>query len=192
MTLDPYRDPPWAAGNGRTVTPKTLQIGRFECVSAGSFGRLVTVLALLLAAACGGNPEPVPEASPYSDPGFVEAGARRMHYALTMTRDLPSEIAGSYGILQRPNLALLTITLETRDVHAAAPVDTPQLEATRVALTGERQALPLRRFDEPGGPTWLATVEVRHRVPLTIEIRAHATAADPELRARLTREFRLE
>ena len=170
----------------------TAQIRVFPRVSAGSSGHFVIALVGLFAAACGGNPEPIPTAPPYPDPGFVEAGTRRMHYALTMTRDLPSEIAGSYGILQRPNLALLTITLEPRDVDFASAVDTAEIDATQVTLTGERQALTLRRLDEPAVPTWLATVEVRHRVPLTIEIRAQATAASPELRARLTREFRVE
>ena len=68
----------------------------------------------------------------------------------------------------------------------------PKIEATQVALTGERQTVQLARHGGPGGPTWLATIEVRNRVPVTIEIRARATPAGPEIRARLTREFRLE
>jgi hypothetical protein len=64
------------------------------------------------------------------------------------------------------------------------------VEATAVALTGARTVLARR--DEANVPTWLASVEVRHRVPITIEIRARATGDAPELRARLTREFRLD
>ncbi|MEX2049776.1 MAG: DUF4426 domain-containing protein [Steroidobacteraceae bacterium] len=134
----------------------------------------------------------MPPAAPFTDPGFAEAGDHRLHYALTLTRDLPSEIAGSYGILQRRNLALLTIALIARDSNGGARLDAFELEATMVALTGERKTLALTRHDEADGPTWLATVEVRHRVPVTIEIRARATAASPEISVRLTREFRLD
>jgi hypothetical protein len=49
----------------------------------------------------------------------------------------------------------------------------------------------LTLHDEPGGATWTAPVEVRHREPVTIEIRARTRDGLP-LTARLTREFRLE
>ncbi len=150
------------------------------------------MLALLAVTACGNDPENLPEALPYTDPGFVEAGAYRLHYALTLTGDLPSGIAGSYGIVQRPNLALLAITIEPIGTRTASAVNASEVEATQVSLTGMRQAVALRRHLEAGRPTWLANVEVRHRVPLTIEIRARATPSSPELRARLTREFRVE
>jgi hypothetical protein len=146
----------------------------------------------LAAAACGGPPASVPPAAAYHDPGVVEAGEHRLRYALTLTSDLPAEIAGSYGIDRRRNLALLVLTLERRDAQASVRVDADALEAEVIALTGERRALALARHDDPGGPTWLAPVEVRHRVPLTIEIRARARPASPELRARLTREFGLD
>ncbi|HEU4597052.1 MAG TPA: DUF4426 domain-containing protein, partial [Pyrinomonadaceae bacterium] len=128
----------------------------------------------------------------YDDPGFVESGGYRLRYALTLTTDLPAAIAGSYGIVPRPNLALLAITLERRDAALGARVAALALSAEAVALTGERTALELVRHDDAGGPTWLAPLEVRHRVPVTIEIRARATPEAPEVRARLTREFRLD
>jgi len=148
--------------------------------------------ALLLLASCGDSATPIPAALPYADPGFVSAGTHRMHYALNMTRDLPSEIAGSYGIEQRRNLALLTITLMSQDADATTRLTPAALSAHAVQLTGSRQALALARHDATGGPTWLGTVEVRHRVPVTIEIRARATPESPEMSARLTREFHLE
>jgi hypothetical protein len=186
------KGPPWAAGNGRGWPPGTLQIGPISRHSGRGAACAALAACLLLAAACVKEPERVPEALPYTDPGFAEAGGYRMDYALTMTRDLPSGIAGSYGIEQRPNLAVLTVTLAPLEAHAASPTAQPEVEATAVALTGERTALALTRHDEAGRPTWLASVEVRHRVPVTIEIRARATAAGAEIRARLTREFRLE
>ncbi len=109
-----------------------------------------------------------------------------------MTRDLPSEIAGSYGIEQRRNLALLTIALLNRKSIGGPRLAAQELEATSIALTGQRKAVALVRHDDAGGPTYLATVEVPHRVPVTIEIRVRATKASPEIVARLTREFRLE
>jgi len=115
-----------------------------------------------------------------------------MYYALTMTRDLPLEIAGSYGIVQRRNLALLTIALMTRISPGGPRIGALELDATSIALTGERKTLALARHDDTHGPTYLAMVDVRHRVPVTIEIRARATGASPEIVARLTREFRLE
>lgn len=148
------------------------------------------LLVLALSAGCGTSSEPVPEAPAYADPGFVEGGGWRLHYALTATQDLPSAIAGSYGIEQRPNLALLVIALEPSSPGEAA--DAAEAEATAIGLTGERKALALSRRDEAGRPTWLATVEVRRRVPITIEMEARATSAGPALRARLTREFRFE
>jgi Domain of unknown function (DUF4426) len=157
-----------------------------------NFRGVAALAALALAAGCGRTPEPVPAAPVYADPGFVEAESWRLHYALTSTLDLPSAIAGSYGIVQRPNLALLVIALEAQPPLAATGATETEVEATAVSLAGERKTLALARRDEAGRPTWLATVEVRHRVPITIEIRARATAAGPELRARLTREFRLE
>lgn len=150
------------------------------------------VCALALVPACGRDPERVPEAPAYADPGLVEAEGWRLHYALTATQDLPSAIAGSYGIVQRPNLAVLVIALEARPPLQSHSSDAPRVEATAVGLTGTRVPLALARRDDVGLPTWLATVEVRHRVPITIEIRARATAAGPTLRARLTREFRIE
>jgi hypothetical protein len=84
------------------------------------------------------------------------------------------------------------IALEPRPPREAADATGADVEATAVSLAGGRETLALARRDEAGRPTWLATVEVRHRVPITIEIQARATAAGPELRARLTREFRLE
>jgi len=192
MRPGPFRGPAWAAGNNPAATERPPKIGRFQRISGRPLAGALSAIALLLAAACGDDSGPVQEAQPYTDSGVAEAGAHRMHYALTMTRDLPSGIAGSYGIVQRRNLALLTITLAPRDANADAHVAAAEIDAVRVALTGERRPLALSRHDEAGGPTWLATVEIRHRVPLTIEIRARATPASPEIRARLTREFRLE
>jgi hypothetical protein len=150
------------------------------------------VLVGLVAGACGGPPASVPAAVPYQDPGLVESGEYRLRYALTLTTDLPAEIAGSYGIDRRRNLALLMLTLERRHAPAGGRIDAEALAAEAVTLTGERISLTLTRHDDPGGPTWLAPVEVRHRVPLTIEVRARATPAGPDIRTRLTREFRLE
>lgn len=150
------------------------------------------LLAFTLAAGCGRSAEPVPQAPAYADPGFVEAHGWRLHYALTATQDLPSAIAGSYGVVQRPNLALLVVALEPVSPGEAADAAGSEAEATAIGLTGERTVLALSRRDEAGRPTWLATVEVRHRVPISIEVEARATAAGPALRARLTREFRFD
>ena len=162
------------------------------CVSGNSRAVPATAAAFLLAAGCGGSPEPVAEAPPYRDPGFVEAAGYRMHYALTLSRDLPAAIAGSYGSEQRKDLAVLTVAIAPSvprpDVGDAAS----QVEADAVSLLGTRRPLALSRHDEPGAETWIATVDVRHREPITIEIRSRATAEGPALRARLTREFRLE
>ena len=153
--------------------------------------RSALALPLVLLAACGDDPAPIPAALPYADPGFVAAGEHRLHYALIMTRDLASEIAGSYGIVPRRNLALLTITLTSRNTDGAR-LAASELAATSVLLTGQRQALALSRHDEAGGPSYLATVEVRPRVPVTIEIRARATPEGPEMTARTMREFHFE
>jgi hypothetical protein len=160
--------------------------------SAGNSRAACAALVALLGAGCGGSLDPVPTAAPYEDPGFVEAGDFRLRYAFTLANDLPAEIAGSYGIVPRRNLALVAITLERRAAAEGTRVDAESLAAEAVALTGERTALALARHDDPGGPTWIAPLEVRHRVPVTIEIRARATATSPEIRARLTREFRLD
>ena len=160
-------------------------------VSGNIRALVATAAALVLAAGCGDNPEPVAEARPYVDPGFVEAGGYRLHYALTLASDLPAVIAGSYGIHARPNLAVLTIAIAPRDPGAGAPLADARVGATAISLTGERTALALSRHDESGGATWIGTVDVRHRVPFTIEIEARASSGGPLLRARLTREFRL-
>lgn len=161
-------------------------------VSGNSRALPATVAALLLFAGCGGSPEPIAEALPYRDPGFVEAGGYRMHYALTPSRDLPAAIAGSYGIEQRKDLAVLTVAIVTLEPGANVVDDASLVEAEAVSLIGTRRQLALSRRDEPGAATWIATVDVRHREPITIEIRSRATAEGPALRARLTREFRLE
>jgi hypothetical protein len=143
----------------------------------------------ILLAACGSPAVPPPPAAPYTDPGFVEAGDSRLHYALTPTQDLPSEIAGSYGIVQRRNLALLTIVITALDGTRRGA---SALTATAVSLTGLRQPVRLARHDAATGPTWLATVAIRDREPVTIEIRAHTQAGGPEIAARFTRTFHLE
>lgn len=141
----------------------------------------------LLAACGGGSGEPAP-ARPYADPGYVDAGGFRLYYALTQSTDLPSEIAGSYGIVQRSNLALLTIALAARD---GLPANAAALEATAVSLTGLRQPIALARHDAAPGPTWLAMVGIRDREAVTIEIRARA-ATGPDIEARFTRTFHLD
>lgn len=145
--------------------------------------------AMLLLAACGPGGSPPPAAQPYTDPGYVDAGDYRLHYAMTQTTDLPSEIAVSYGIVQRRNLALLTIALSSRDGRLA---EATGLEAAAVSLTGLRQPLALARHDTATGPTWLAMVGIRDREAVTIEILARAPAAGPEIKARFTRAFHLE
>jgi hypothetical protein len=164
---------------------------RARASDSGNIRALAATAALVLAAGCGNNPEPVAEAAPYLDPGFVEAGGYRLHYAVTLASDLPAVIAGSYGIQQRPNLAVLTIAIAPYDPGAGAALADARVYATAVSLTGKRSALALSRRDEPGSATWIGTVDVRHRVPFTIEIEARATSGGPLLRARLTREFRL-
>ncbi|MDP9197677.1 MAG: DUF4426 domain-containing protein [Pseudomonadota bacterium] len=143
-------------------------------------------------AACGSPPPPPPPAIPYTDPGFIATGTVRLHYALTPTQDLPAGIAGSYGIVQRHNLALLTITIVPQGAPAATRLVASELSATAIALTGERNALALARHDDAGGPTYLATVDVRHRVPVTIEIQARVSPDSPRITARWTRQFHLE
>ncbi len=152
-------------------------------------GLVVADLALV---ACGDSPAKPPPARAYTDPGFVTAGDVRLHYALTLTSDLPPAIAGSYGILQRRNLALLTITLAPPDGGGLVRLAATELVVDAVTLLGERRPLALRRHDEVDGPTYLATVTVRHREPITIEIRARVAAGGPEIAARWTREFHLE
>ncbi len=148
--------------------------------------------ALALLGGCGGAGAPPPPARPFTDPGYADVGDLRLHYALTPTLDLPAGIAGSYGIVQRRNLALLTITLVPRDAPGTARIAASELTAAAITLTGERTPLALAQHDDAGGPTWLATVDIRHRVPVTIEIRVRATAAAPEIATRWTREFHLD
>ncbi len=153
---------------------------------------LAVAFALLLAG-CGNAQPPQPaQARPFVDPGFVVAGEVRLDYALTLTNDLPSEIAASYGIEQRPNLALLTITLAANRAPGATRLVASRLAATAIELTGKQRALSLIRHDEPGGPTYLATVSIRHREPITIEIRAQAIPSGPEIASRWTRQFHIE
>ena len=170
---------------GRKSRPRAWVSGNNRDLSA-------TAAVLSLLAGCGGSPEPIAEAPPFLDPGFVEAGGYRMHYALTLSRDLPAAIAGSYGIEQRRDLAVLTVAIAPSEPRANVGDAASQVEADAVSLIGTRRPLALSRHDEPGAETWIATVDVRHREPITIEIRSRATAEGPALRARLTREFRLE
>jgi len=152
----------------------------------------IFALACLAFSACGGGPDRPPPAREFADPGFVESGTVRLYYALTLIGDLPPAIAGSYGVVPRRNLALLTITLVPGTGTGAPRLAASELEATAVTLIGERRALSLRRVDEAGGPTYLAEVTVRNREPITIEIRARAVADGPEIAARWTWEFYLE
>ena len=182
----------WAAGNNGQEPGKCMQTAGFARTGHRRAVPWAAAIAWLLLASCGGSPGSVPEAAPFTDPGFVESGDHRLHYALTMTSDLPSAIAGSYGIVPRRNLALLTLALMPRDSSGLTRIGAAEIEATAVTLTGKRTSLSLVRHDEAGGPSWLATVEVRHRVPVTVDIRARATDSSPEIRVRLTREFRLD
>lgn len=160
-----------------------------RCRSAAGTAAAFAAAAI---AACGGGPAAPPPARPYADSGLVEAGGLRLHYALTPTLDLPPAVAGSYDVVQRRNLALLTVTIAPADATGRIRLDDARVAATAISLMGTRTTLAVTRHDEPGGPTWLAPVEVRHRVPMTIEIRARATGSGPEVRARLTREFRFD
>ncbi len=152
----------------------------------------IFAFACLAAGGCADNSGVPPPAPAFADPGFVSAGDIRLNYALTLTRDLDPAIAGSYGIVPRPNLALLVITLAPAMDARSGRIAAVQLEAEAVTLIGDRQALPLRLVNEHGGPTYLAAVAVRHREPITIVISARAYADGPDIRARLTREFYLQ
>jgi hypothetical protein len=152
----------------------------------------ILALTCLTIGGCGDNPGAPPPAREFADPGFVAAGDVRLHYALTLTSDLPPAIAGSYDIVQRRNLALLTITLTPAAGTGTERLVAIELQADAVSLLGERSPLPMRRVDEDGGPTYLATVSVRHREPITIEIRARVAIDGPEIATRWTREFHLE
>lgn len=152
----------------------------------------ILALSCLAVGGCGDDPGIPPPAREFSDPGFVSVGAVRLNYALTLTSDLAPAIAGSYDIVQRRNLALLAITITPAAGAGTERLTAIELNAEAVTLMGERQALPLRRVNEHGGPTYLATVTVRHREPITIEIRARTVAQGPEINARWTREFHLE
>lgn len=154
-------------------------------MSAPAAQGVALVSALAVLAACGGTGAPGP-ARPYTDPGFAAAGDYRLHYALTATQDLPAEIAGSYGIVQRRNLALLTIVITAAD---GSRRDASGLAADAVSLTGSRQPIALSRHDAAGGPTWLAMVGVRDGEPVTIEIRGRVADSGPEFAARFTRTF---
>jgi len=151
------------------------------------------ILACLCAllAGCGGGEAPPPAARPWRDPGYVEAGGVRLHYALTATVDLPAEIAGSYGIDQRRNLALLTITCSPGLGAGGARSEPASLSATALTLTGRRLPLALERRDSATGATWLATVEFRDREPITIEIEASSASA-AALTARFTRTLAVD
>lgn len=149
-------------------------------------------VAGLALAACGESPVTTPPAVPYADAGFVAAGDVRLHYALTLTSELAPTIARSYGILPRRNLTLLTIAIAPVGAVGASRIAAIELEVVAVTLLGDRRPLTMRRFDEAGGPTYLATVAVRHREPITIEIRARVAASGPEIATRWTREFYLE
>ena len=164
--------------------------GRGSPLAPAARAGLLCLLACF--AACGSPPPPPPPAIPYTDPGFIAGGAVRLHYALTPTQDLPAGIAGSYGIVQRRNLALLTITIVPHGALGATRLVASELSATAIALTGEREALTLARHDDAGGPTYLATVDVRHRVPVSIEIQARVSPDSPRITARWTRQFHLE
>ena len=180
---------------GPTATAPGLQAGPGlpyhlrSVIALAARAGLLGLIALL--AACGGAPPP-PPAIPYTDPGFVATGAVRLYYALTPTQDLPAGIAGSYGIVQRRNLALLTITIVPQTAPGATRLVASELSATAIALTGEREALTLTRHDDADGPTYLATVVVRHRVPVTIEIQARTAADSARIAARWTRQFHLD
>ena len=152
----------------------------------------ILALSCLTFCGCGDDPVSPPPAREFADPGFVTAGVVRLYYALTLTSDLPPAIAGSYDIVQRPNLALLTIAIAPASGAATERLAAIELNAEAVTLIGERQALSLRRVNELGGPTYLATVMVRHREPITIEVRARTVADGPEISARWTQEFYLE
>jgi len=152
----------------------------------------ILALTCLTIGGCGDDPGTPPPAREFTDPGFIAAGDVRLHYALTLTSDLPPAIAGSYDIVQRRNLALLTITLTPAAGTGAERLVAIELQADAVSLLGERSPLPMRRIDEDGGPTYLATVSVRHREPITIEIRGRVAIDGPEIATRWTREFHLE
>ncbi|MGH8135193.1 MAG: DUF4426 domain-containing protein [Steroidobacteraceae bacterium] len=152
----------------------------------------ILAFACLAAGGCGDDPGTALPAREFTDPGFFTVGDVRLDYALTLTTDLDPAIAGSYEIVQRRNLALLAITLTPAAAAGGERVAAFELDAQAVTLMGQRQLLPLRRVDDPGGPTYLATVTVRHREPITIEIRARAVTGGPEFSSRWTREFHLE
>ncbi len=152
---------------------------------------LLSSLSLAIAVAlsgCGGG-SPPPAARAFQDSGQVDAGSHRMYYALTLTEDLPLEIAESYDIKQRPNLALLMVSVQARNAQGTLVAAGVPVNATRISLLGERDRLGLRQSDTG---TVIGTVELRQREVVIIDIEASPGAPTPPLRARITREFILD
>jgi hypothetical protein len=110
----------------------------------------VLLLSCLAVCGCGNDPGAPSAAREFADPGFVTAGSVRLYYALTLTNDLPPAIAGSYNIVQRPNLALLTIAIAPAAGAGAERLAAVELQAEAVTLIGERQALSLRLVNLSG------------------------------------------
>lgn len=147
-------------------------------------------LAAVLLGACGADSRspPVP-ARAYEDPGFVAAGTHEMHYAAIKASSLPAGVAAEYGILQRSDRLVVSVSVLERPPGTLPVATQAQVTGTWRALIGEPRGLDFRSVTAAGSVSYVAEAPLRDREPIVLELVATPSGSMTPLRARLTRQF---
>jgi hypothetical protein len=150
----------------------------------------VAGLAAVLLGACGADaPLPPVPARAYEDPGFVAAGTHEMRYAAIQASSLPAGVAAEYGILQRSDRLVVSVSVLERPADTLPVAAQAQVTGTWRALVGEPRALDFRSVTAAGSVSYVAEAPLRDREPIVLELVATPSGSMTPLRARLTRQF---
>lgn len=144
---------------------------------------------LLLLAACGG-PAPGPVAArPASDPGFVAVGAYQLRYGTVVAAELPVEVARSYGIEHRGDLALLNVSVLRRGEGTLSLPVAATVTGSQRSLIGEPRPLEFREISAGGSLSYVATLDIASAGIIVIALDARPLDGGPSLQAGINREF---
>jgi len=150
---------------------------------------LAFAATLLLLAACGG-PAPGPVAArPASDPGFVAVGTYQLRYGTVVAAELPAEVARSYGIERRGNLAVLNVSVLRRSEGTQLLPVAATVTGTQRSLISEPRPLEFREISAGGSLSYVATLDIASPGLIVIALEARPIDGGPLLQASINREF---
>jgi hypothetical protein len=118
-----------------------------------------------------------------------QSGDVIVHYNVVPTTSLTPEVARQNGITRSASRALMNIAVQ-RQTDATLPVAiTAKVDASAMALTGQRQSIVLREVREGDAIYYLGEVRVQDKEQLNFELEVLAEGASAPISVRFSQQF---